>query len=132
MRAYQIGAELDFSRIGKPTVYAFNEAFNGRFEQECLNEDWFLSLLDAEEEVEIWRGLYYGEKPPARWATCPLGNTPYWQKLQIYPQDSHYSRDSKGGKGKYIRWCKPYGQLKRVTGHQPSGTTGVSNVCDKH
>ncbi|MFK4495938.1 transposase InsO family protein [Bradyrhizobium japonicum] len=28
---------LDFSRPGKPTDNAFNEAFNGRFRAECLN-----------------------------------------------------------------------------------------------
>ena len=32
------GVELDFSRPGKPTDYAFIKAFNGRFPQECLNE----------------------------------------------------------------------------------------------
>ena len=46
--------ELDFSRPGKPTDNAFIEAFNGRFRQECLNENWFLSLEDAEEKVESW------------------------------------------------------------------------------
>ena len=33
-----------FSRPGKPTDNAFIEALNGRFRQECLNENWFLSL----------------------------------------------------------------------------------------
>ena len=36
--------ELDFSRPGKPTDNAFIESFNGRFSQECLNENWYLSL----------------------------------------------------------------------------------------
>ena len=39
------------------------EAFNGRFRQECLNENWFLSLEDAEEKVESWRRYYNGERP---------------------------------------------------------------------
>ena len=30
-----------------PTDKAFIEAFNGRFRQECLNENWFLSLAVA-------------------------------------------------------------------------------------
>ena len=55
--------ELDFSRPGKPTDNAFIEAFNGRFRQECLNENWFLSLADAEEKVAIWRKHYNGERP---------------------------------------------------------------------
>ena len=57
------GVELDFSRPGKPTDNAFIEAFNGRFRQECLNENWFLSLADAEEKVETWRNHYSGERP---------------------------------------------------------------------
>ena len=55
--------ELDVSRPGKPTDYAFTEAFNGKFRQECLNENWFLSLEDAEEKVESWRRHYNGERP---------------------------------------------------------------------
>ena len=47
--------ELDFSRLGKPTGNVFIETFNGRFRQECLNENWFLSLEDAAEKVESWR-----------------------------------------------------------------------------
>ena len=55
--------ELDFGRPGKPTDNASIEAFNGRFRQECLNENWFLSLEDAEEKVESWRRYYNGERP---------------------------------------------------------------------
>ena len=55
--------ELDFSRPGKPTDNAFIEAFNGRFRQGCPNENWFLSLADAEEKVESWRRDYNGEMP---------------------------------------------------------------------
>ena len=61
--AYLNGVELDFSRPGKPTDNAYIEAFNGRFRQECLNENWFLSLEDAEEKVGSWRRHYNGERP---------------------------------------------------------------------
>ena len=54
---------MDFSRPGKPADNAIIEAFDGRFRQECLNENWFLSLGDAEEEVESWRNHYNGERP---------------------------------------------------------------------
>ena len=57
------GVELDFSRPGKPTHNPFIESFNGRFRQECLNENWFLSLEDAEEKVESWRKHYNGGRP---------------------------------------------------------------------
>ena len=50
--AYLNGVDLDFSWPGKPTDNAFIEALNGRFRQECLNGNWFLSLEDDEEKVE--------------------------------------------------------------------------------
>ena len=64
--------EFDFSRPGKPTDNAFIEAFNGRFRPECLNQHWFMSLADAREKLEAWRGDYntvrshsaIGNKPP--------------------------------------------------------------------
>ena len=61
--AYLNGVELDFSRPSKPTDNAFIESFNGRLRQECLNENWFLSLEDASEKVESWRRHYNGERP---------------------------------------------------------------------
>ena len=61
--AYAQGVVLDFSRPGKPTDNAFIESFNSRFRQECLNEHWFLSLEDAKEKVEAWRGHYNEQRP---------------------------------------------------------------------
>ena len=58
------GVELDFTRPGKPTENAFIESFNGRLRQECLNENWFLSLADARDKVEAWRHAYNNERPP--------------------------------------------------------------------
>ena len=55
--------ELDFSQPGKPADNTFIEAFNGRFRQVCLNENWFLSLAEAAEKVESWRRHYNGERP---------------------------------------------------------------------
>ena len=57
------GVELDSVHRGRPTDNVFIEAFNGRFRQECLNENWFLSLEDAEEKVESWRRHYNGDRP---------------------------------------------------------------------
>ena len=55
--------EVHFRQLRKPTANAFIEAFNARFRQECLNENWFLSLEDAEEKVDPWRRHYNGERP---------------------------------------------------------------------
>jgi putative transposase len=69
--AYLRGVQLDFSRPGKPTDNAFIEAFNARVRQECLNENWFLSLEDAREKVAAWRRHYNTERPHGA-----LGNLP--------------------------------------------------------
>lgn len=61
--AYLNSVDLDFSRPGKPTDNAFIEAFNGRLREECLNENWFLSLEDARHKVEAWREEYNRRRP---------------------------------------------------------------------
>jgi len=53
--AHRHGVRLEFSRPGKPTDNAFIESFNGRLRQECLNQNWFLSLADARETIKNWR-----------------------------------------------------------------------------
>jgi len=61
--AFWNGVKLDFSRPGKPTDNAFIESFNGKFRQECLSQNWFLSLDDAQERVDAWRRDYNEERP---------------------------------------------------------------------
>lgn len=55
--------KLEFSRPGRPTDNAFIESFNGRFRQECLNQNWFITLADARATVEAWRREYNLERP---------------------------------------------------------------------
>jgi putative transposase len=61
--AYFNGVKLDFSRPGKPTANAFIESFNGKFRQECLNQHWFLSLEDAQDQIDTWREDYNRLRP---------------------------------------------------------------------
>jgi putative transposase len=61
--AYERGVELDFSRPGKPTDNANGESFNGRLRQECLNATRFMSLDDAQGQIEAWR-QYCNESRP--------------------------------------------------------------------
>jgi putative transposase len=42
--AHQHGMRLEFARPGKPTDNAFIEAFNSRFQDECLNQHWMASV----------------------------------------------------------------------------------------
>ena len=44
-------------------VFRFIESFNGKFRDECLNENWFLDLADAREKIETWRCDYNQVRP---------------------------------------------------------------------
>ncbi len=61
--AYDNHVVLDFSRPGKPTDNPFIESFNGKFRDECLSVNWFLSLQDAREKIESWRNEYNEFRP---------------------------------------------------------------------
>jgi len=61
--AYQRGVKLTFIRPGKPVENAYIESFNGRFRDECLNENWFLTLEHARGIIEKWRIDYNNERP---------------------------------------------------------------------
>jgi putative transposase len=69
--AYANGVTLDFLRPGAPTDNAFIEAFNGRLRAECLSANWFMSLPDAREKLECWRGDYNTVRPHSA-----IGNKP--------------------------------------------------------
>jgi len=55
--------KISFIRPGKPVENAFIESFNGKFRDECLNENWFTSLQDAKEKIETWRRDYNRNRP---------------------------------------------------------------------
>ncbi len=61
--AYSKGITLDFIRPGKSVENAYIESFNGKFRDECLNSEVFLSLKDAQEKIEIWREDYNRSRP---------------------------------------------------------------------
>ena len=62
---------MNFIEPGKPNQNAYAESFNGRLRDECLNEHWFLSLVEARDTVEAWRLDYNGLRPHSS-----LGNVP--------------------------------------------------------
>lgn len=61
--AYRNGVKLNFIRPGKPIENAFAESFNGRFRDECLNANWFMSLKHARDIIEEWRRDYNNVRP---------------------------------------------------------------------
>ena len=56
--AYENQVQLHFITPGRPMENGFIESFNGKFRDECLNENWFLDLADAREKIETWRCDY--------------------------------------------------------------------------
>ncbi|TFG93066.1 MAG: transposase [Syntrophobacterales bacterium] len=54
---------IEHTRPGKPSENAFIESFNGKIRDECLNENWFLTISDAQTRIEQWRNTYNEERP---------------------------------------------------------------------
>ena len=46
-----------------PVAFRAAGKHNGRFRDECLNENWFSSLADARERIEQWRRDYNEARP---------------------------------------------------------------------
>ena len=57
------GVKLRLIEPGKPNQNAYIESFNGRFRDECLNENWFINLHHARVLIEAWRREYNEERP---------------------------------------------------------------------
>jgi len=57
--------QLHYIAPGKPTQNAFVESFNGKFRDECLNDNVFTSIAEAREVIERWR-VDYNECRPHR------------------------------------------------------------------
>jgi putative transposase len=61
---------------GRPMQNGYIESFNGKFRDECLNEQWFQKLHQARTAISIWRQDYnevrphssLGRIPPAQFA----------------------------------------------------------------
>ncbi len=55
--------QLHYIAPGKPTQNAFVESFNGKFRDECLNDNVFTSIAEAREIIERWRVDYNKCRP---------------------------------------------------------------------
>lgn len=57
------GIEWGFIEPGKPVQNCYIESFNGKIRDECLNENWFGTVAEAETVIEIWRNDYNQCRP---------------------------------------------------------------------
>jgi putative transposase len=61
--AYENGVLLHFITPGRPMENGYIESFNGKFRDECLNENWFLDLEDARRKIAEWKRDYNHVRP---------------------------------------------------------------------
>lgn len=57
------GVQLRFIQPGKPMQNGYAESLNGKFRDECLNENWFVSLGEACRVVADWHRRYNEDRP---------------------------------------------------------------------
>jgi len=51
---------------GRPMQNGYIESFNGKFRDECLNEQWFDNLAQARSVISTWRQDYNEARPHSR------------------------------------------------------------------
>jgi putative transposase len=61
--AYEQGLQWHTIQPGRPMENGYVESFNGRFRDECLNENWFCDLADAREKIAQWKQDYNQARP---------------------------------------------------------------------
>lgn len=79
----QVGARTLFIEPGSPWENGYNESFNGKLRDECLNGEIFYSLKEAQVVIEQWRHHYntrrphsaLGYRPPAPVTVSPKPRT---------------------------------------------------------
>jgi putative transposase len=57
------GVFLDYTTPGKPTENGHIESFNGKFREECLDQNAFSKLKEAQKIAEEWGAYYNNERP---------------------------------------------------------------------
>lgn len=61
--AYANDVRLRFIEPGKPVQNCFIESFNGKFRDECLDDNVFTDIRDARQKIEDWRIDYNTVRP---------------------------------------------------------------------
>ncbi len=71
--AHARGVRHLINDAGKPTQNAYIESFNGKFRDECLNEQWFESLHQARQEIGTLAARLQRGAPAQRHRSHPAG-----------------------------------------------------------
>ena len=65
------GVKLRYIEPGKPMQNPYIESFNGKFRDECLNQHWFMNVVEAKQIIESWRREYNEVRPHSSLANVP-------------------------------------------------------------
>ena len=74
---------------GRPMQNGYIESFNGKFRDECLNEQWFQSLPQARDCIAEWRKDYNEVRPHSSLGRIPPAQFAQQQRIQIFAADSN-------------------------------------------
>jgi len=85
-----------FITPGSPWENGYNESFNGKLRDECLNMEIFTTLKEAQVLIEQWRTFYnterphsaLGYRPPAPQAVLPLTNNTTYPRNTMKPEQA--------------------------------------------
>lgn len=70
------------NQAGKPTQNAYIESFNGKLRDECLNEHWFESLMQARQTIAAWRKDFNEVRPHSNCNRMPPASYAAWRRQQ--------------------------------------------------
>lgn len=92
----RIGAKTLYIEPGSPWENGYNESFNGKLRDECLNVELFNNLMEAKIVIERWRKHYntirphssLGHRPPAPVTILPADPAP---AIWMLPPDQPFT-----------------------------------------
>jgi len=74
---------------GRPMQNGYIESFNGKFRDECSNEQWFQRLPQARDCITEWRKDYNEVRPHSSPGRIPPSQFAQQQRIQIFATDSN-------------------------------------------
>jgi putative transposase len=93
---YDQGIQPVYIEPGSPWQNGYIESFNGKFRDECLSQEIFLSQTEAQVVVDWWRQLYNWERPHSSLKGLP----------------SSRARIAGAALNKLSGWTKEWGKVK--------------------
>ncbi len=74
---------------GRPMQNGYIESLNGKFRDECLNEQSFQSLTQARDCIAEWQKDYNEVRPNSSLGRIPPSQLAQQQRIQIFATDSN-------------------------------------------